>query len=222
MKRYLSRAFTMIELVLVIVVIGLLAALAIPRMERDIRQEAVANIVSALQYAKHMALIDDVSDPGDPNWQRGFWRFGFEGCSDNGLFYYVGADKDFQGDIDENETVPDPSNGLPMMGSNSDPCEHQINNHASPNIFVSKLYGIVDPGGVTFTNCGGAGARYVGFDHLGRPHGGFAGNSGSTSPDYSTVLSNDCIITLHFSDNDLDDLNITIEKRTGRIHYTLE
>jgi len=209
----------MIELVFVILVVGLLAALAIPRMERDIRQEAAANIVSALRYAKHMALVDDVSDPTDPNWQRGFWRFGFEGCSDNGLFYYVGSDKDFQGDIDGNETVPDPANGLPMMGDNSAPCEHQVNNGASPNIFVSKLYGIVD---ANFTNCGSSGARYVGFDRLGRPHGGFAGNTGSSSPDYSTVLSNDCIITLHFSDDNLEDLNITIEKQTGRIHYQLD
>ena len=213
----------MIELVLVIVVIGILASLAIPRMERDVRQEAAANIAAALRYAKHMALVDNVMPlDRDPHWQRAFWRFGFEGCSDNGLFYYVASDKDLGGDIDGNETISDPSNGLPMMGSNSLPCENKANNGASPNIFVSKLYGIKDPNGVKFTNCGASDATYVGFDHMGRPHGSFAGNSGSSTPDYSTILNSDCIITLHFSDSALKDVNITVEKRTGRIHYNLD
>jgi len=45
-------AFTMIELVLVIVVLGILAALAMPRLERDLRQEAKDNLLSAIRYTQ--------------------------------------------------------------------------------------------------------------------------------------------------------------------------
>jgi len=218
-----TNAFTMIELILILIVIALLAALSVPRLERDIRQEAASNIVSALRYTKHMALIDNVMDLNRNNtWQRAFWTLGFQKCSDNGLFYYIASDKSQEGNIDANETFIDPANGLPMMGSNSAPCRYSTNNNASPNIFISKLYGITDPNGITLT-CGSSGstAKYIGFDRMGRPHRGYAGNSGSTTPDYSTVLHQDCNLTLHFDDPALDDVNITIEKITGRISYSL-
>ena len=66
-----------------------------------------------------------------------------------------------------------------------------------------------------FINCGGGdadAARYVGFDHLGRPHTGF---SGSGNPDYSSILTADCNLRFQFADTDIDDLLITIEKQTG-------
>lgn len=61
-------AFSMLELVFVIVVIAILASLAIPRLERDFRTEARTNIISALRYTQHMALIDDKRDPFDSSW----------------------------------------------------------------------------------------------------------------------------------------------------------
>ena len=62
----------MIELVMVIVVLGILAVLAMPRLDRDLRQEAGDNILSAIRYTQHMALMDDVTNPNDNEWQKAF------------------------------------------------------------------------------------------------------------------------------------------------------
>lgn len=212
--------FTMLELVMVIVVLGILAALAIPRMDRDIRQEAADDVLSAIRYSQHMALTDNVVDPSNAQWQQAFWRFGIEGCSDDGIFYYVGSDKNTEGNIDAGEEMLDPANGLRMMGLNNKPCEADISEqtNASPIIFLTKRFGIKDSG-ITFTNCGSGSGKYIGFDHMGRPHRGFvqssSGTGGSTVPNYASVITTDCVVTLDFNDPSLNDINITIEKETG-------
>jgi prepilin-type N-terminal cleavage/methylation domain-containing protein len=217
-KIYMKKtAFTLIELILVIVVLGILAALAIPRYDRDLRQEAVDNILSALRYTKHMALTDNVANPRDNKWQRAFWRFGIEKCSDNGIFYYISSDKDYEGDIDSTEIINDPANGKKMMGDNNADCETQVNNNASPNIFLTKKYGIKD-GDITFTNCGNGSGSYLGFDYFGRPHRSYAGSSGSTYPDYASILHTDCNITINFSNSGLDPISIIVESGTGHAY----
>lgn len=224
-KTHRRNAFTILELIFVIIIIGILAALALPRYERDIRQEAADNILSAIRMARLMALTDDVTDPRHNDWQKAFWRFGIEGCSDNGIFYYVASDKDRQGGIDTNEIVNDPANGLHMMGDNSKPCEKKAQQGASPNIFLTHKYGIAD-GDISF--CGNnpqQGPNYIGFDHMGRPHQGFATTSssgGSTAPDYNTILHQDCNITVNFSQSGADPVTIVVEKGTGHTYIAGE
>jgi prepilin-type N-terminal cleavage/methylation domain-containing protein len=207
-------AFTMIELVFAIVVLGILAALAMPRLDRDLRQEAADNILSAIRYTQHMALLDDVTNPNDAEWQKAFWRFGFQGCNDNGIFYYIGSDKDTEGNIDAGEELVDPSNGLPMMGINGADCETDLSGqtNVSSNIFITKKYSI--DSNVTWSQgCTGA-SNYIGFDHLGRPHRGY---TASLTPDYSSVLTADCNLTLRFNQSGVEPLIFTIEKETGYV-----
>ena len=203
----------MIELTMVIVVLGILAALALPRMERDIRQEAGDNILSAIRYTQHMALMDNVTDPRYNDWQRAFWTFGFEGCSDDGIFYYIASDEDREGDFDAGEEAVDPINGLSFMGDNGKPCESDLSGHTnvSPNIFITKKFGISEGNYAWSGGCSGT-AKYIGFDYLGRPHRGYATSS---SPDYSSILTDDCTLTLTFDASGIDPLVITIEKQTG-------
>ncbi|MGD9717776.1 MAG: type II secretion system protein, partial [Sulfurimonadaceae bacterium] len=51
----MKKAFTMLELVFVIVVIGILAAVIIPRMDRDNASEAAIELQSQIRYAQHLA-----------------------------------------------------------------------------------------------------------------------------------------------------------------------
>ena len=211
-------AFSMVELVFAIVILGILAAMAIPRLDRDYRQEATTSIVSSLMYAKHMAITDNVTNPTDNKWQRAFWRFGITKCSDNSIFYYIASDTNHDGIINPNETINDTATGKIMMADPTKSCIDNVDNKVSPSILLTKKYGI-DDSMITFTNCtpvDNAKAdsdKYIGFDYFGRIHKGFLT---STTPDFSSRVHTDCQITLSFK-NDLNDVIITIESNTGFI-----
>lgn len=66
-------AFTLLELIIVIVVAGILAAVMIPRLERDNLREAAEQVVRHIQYAQHLSMMNDVYDAGNPNWYQNRW-----------------------------------------------------------------------------------------------------------------------------------------------------
>ena len=203
------KAFTMLELVFVIVVLGILAALALPRMDRDLRQEAADNILSAIRYTQHLALNDDKTNPFVNNWQKALWQIRFT-QSGNTFSYTIGSNSDYTGtNIDKAESAIDPINGKYIFNQNpTSPV-----NDESPNIFITKKYGINN---VTFNGCRGTQtttANHIAFDHLGRPHRGVSNNG---SNDYRTYVSNgDCTITFTFESTGINPLVINIAQETG-------
>jgi len=209
-------AFTMIELVFAIVVIGIIAIVAIPRYDRDLQQEAADTVLSYIRYTQQLALKDFREQTlnrtiGGVNrsasqWQRSFWKINFESCSDGGIYIGVGSDKDYQGDTDKSEAALDPSNGLPIWWINTSACKSGGDNTVSPNIFITKKFGVSSVSGAG--SC--AGIKHIGFDHMGRPHVSF---SGSGTPDYSSYVSTSCIYTFTMSDG--STFGITIEPETG-------
>ena len=202
-----SRAFTMIELVMVIVVIGILAALAIPRMERDNRQEAADNILSAIRYTQHLALIDDKTDPFDGNWQQKLWMIQFFGG--NNAYYIIGSDTNKNGSISKTESAIDPANGKYMH--NTGGFAAAAANNESPNIFLGHKYGIN-----AVSNSGGCTSKHIAFDHLGRPFSGLRVTPTGTlaGNDYAKYMTDDCNLTFSFTGGE-DNLTIIIPKETG-------
>ncbi len=195
-------AFTMIELVFVIVVIGILAALALPRIDRDLRQGAADNILSAIRYTQHLALNDDKTDPFNANWQQELWTIRFQ---TDGSFYTISSNLDHGTNVDHDEAALDPINGKYMYSSDS-----TIGDDESPNIFIAKRYGV---NSVEFKVGGADATEHIAFDHLGRPFkSGIYSNLNNT---YAGYMSADCNITVQFVDDTIDDLIITIEKETG-------
>ena len=187
-------AFTMIELTLVIVVLGILAALALPRFERDIKQEAADNILSSIRYTQHLALIDNKHRFDRTDWQKALWQITFS-QSDGDWSYTIGTDINYDGSLTTTEAAIDPSNGQLIDGSATNP---------SPNILLTKKYGI---NAITFNNCG---TSDIAFDNLGRPHGGVS----AATNNYTTYLNNNCQIT--FTSPAFDsDLVIEITRETG-------
>jgi len=199
-------AFTMLELVFVIVVLGILAAMSIPRMDRDLRQGAKDNILAAIRFTQHLALVDNKTDPTDLNWQKKLWTIRFSDASDNlATFYTVSSDADAGGSIIKNETAIDPTDGKFMYNANGDTT---IGDDESPNIFIGKHYGISTMG---FSGGCSNTQKHIAFDHLGRPHNGVAG----ATNDYSTYMTSDCTITIAFIDTSITDLTINVASETG-------
>jgi prepilin-type N-terminal cleavage/methylation domain-containing protein len=203
-----KKAFTMLELVMVIVVIGILAALAIPRMKRDIRQEAGDNILSAIRYTQHLALMDDKTNPNDPKWQMTLWHFrigSYSVGSKTKLFYTLSSNMDHDTNVDKSETAIDPTNGKYMYHLAGDSTTHS---DESPNIFIGKKYGV---NRATLSNGCNNGAKHIAFDNLGRPYNGIYGATNK----FSKIIKKNCEIKFDFEDSDLSPLTIVILKETG-------
>jgi prepilin-type N-terminal cleavage/methylation domain-containing protein len=204
---HIKKAFTMIELVFVIVVMGIIAAVALPRFDSDNAQEAMDQILSDIRYTQHLALVDNVIDPTDLNWQRAFWSIHFEHCGGaSGWFYMVGSDSNYGGDIDKIEAARDLRSGKPMFWKNTDDCSNGGDGTVSEKVFISKKFGINN---ITFAG-GCAGGQYFGFDSFGRPHAGF---TTSATPNYDSIMTNDCNMTFSFDNH--SNMTIQIRKETG-------
>ena len=200
-------AFTMLELVFVIIVLGILASLVMPRLERDLKQEAADNILSNIRYTQHRAILDYKHAFNKPKWQQRFWKIMFAPCLNGELFYRVGSDDNMSstGLFTKNEAAIDPTNGKPMYWANNDDCSNGGDGTVSKNIFISNKYGVT---AVDTTGCNNV--SHIGFDHLGRLHQSFGA---STSANYSSYVDASCRFTFTMSDG--DTFSIDIEPETG-------
>ena len=202
----------MIELVFVIVVLGILASLAMGRMDRDLKQEASETILSHIRLTQQLALRDNKHRSDyNGNWQRAYWNIQFRTCSNGNWSYRVGSNIGLESGganaIARNESAINPTDGKYLWSAN---CDNLANNE-SPTVHLSKKYGITN---VVRSNACGNGQ--IVFDYLGRPHT----DTNYNSPDFSKIMTNDCNLTFTLStDQDNDGNNdtfiITTEKETG-------
>jgi len=189
---------------MVIIVLGILASMALPRLDADKQQEAADDILSRIRHTQSLALVDDMHSMYDARWQRRFWRIDFGTCSDSsGLYFRIGSDSNRTGGgFSETEAAYDAINGKSLFTTNSS-CNAASTN---PNVLLGKKYGVT-----TIATTGGCNAvQHIGFDHLGRPHVSF---SNSNIPDYSTYMTQRCVMTFTLSNG--DTFKINIEPETG-------
>ena len=203
-------AFTMIELVMVIVVLGILAALAMPRLDRDLKQEAADNVLSAIRYTQHLALLDNKQKFDKAKWQQRFWHLYFGTCEGK-AFYAIGSDDNMDGStnarVDHTEAAIDPANGKLIWATDGASCSGtQSPTDLSPSIFIGKKYGVT-----TITPSGGCSNKYIGFDHLGRPYA--SGFTSSSKPNNEGLISSQCTFTFALSAG--GTFTITIQTETG-------
>lgn len=145
MKCY-KKAFTMIELIMIIVVVGILAVAVIPRVDRDTLVEATNQVASHVRYTQHLAMMDNKYNPRDSNWYRNRWKITFNNNS-----YSITS-----GNINaRNPQAP----------------SKDLNPTGSPELNLNKKYGITS----IISTCGNNGQTEIIFDEIGRPYSNFLG-----------------------------------------------
>jgi prepilin-type N-terminal cleavage/methylation domain-containing protein len=198
----MKKAFTLLELVFVIVVIGILAALILPRTKTNPVQEAAIQVLSHIRYTQHLALVDDKYDSSDVNWSQKRWQILF---SDN----HLGADDKWAytifadtvgastGNPNESEIAVNPQNPNQRM-TGGQTASNSLKIDDSTFVGMNKLnlgrsYGITN---VTFSpSCSVHNSTRLAFDYLGRPLKGSLADI--VSPyDNIHLIQRDCNITI--------------------------
>ncbi len=215
-----QNGFTMIELIMVLVVLGILATYSIPRLNRDTRAEAMNHMLSMIRYTQNLALHDNKQLDNNSSWQLRFWRFEIKKCGHNtGLYYRIGSDEDMKGVLSQSESAIDPSNGKYLYWNTNDCPKSAIPAHISPNIFITQKYGINE---VDFKKCKimqdgvkkDSSIRHVAFDSFGRYYK-LSKSYNKANPIYNGIGVGDCKIEFKFEDSSIKPFTIIINKETG-------
>ncbi len=184
----MKRAFTMLELVFVIVVMGILAAFVIPSTRTNPVQEASIDLLSKIRYVQHLAMLDDKYDgSNNSTWMRNRWQLEFSGT--NNIEYSITHNNINNGTVSTPTYATDPLSQLEIK-----------------NISLEDKYQ------VTVALTGGCnGETNIIFDHLGRPMAGDISDD-TTAYEAGQLLTAACVLTLT---NGTESADINIQPETG-------
>lgn len=169
----MKKAFTMLELVVVIVVIGIIAAAALPRINDDHIAEAADQVMSHIRYTQHLAMQDSKFDPTDARWFRKRWSITFTqaafcGGANEWRYSVYHDDGDATGNLNSaNEVARDPLDPSKFMSSGWAGISRANCANASSKYNLAEKFGItnVELRGV----CGDGNLQTISFDEFGRP-----------------------------------------------------
>ncbi|MRI58642.1 MAG: type II/IV secretion system protein, partial [Epsilonproteobacteria bacterium] len=109
----MRRSFTVLEFIIVIIVIGILAATIVPRLQTDKIYEAANQILSHIRYTQHLAIVDEKIDPSDQNWYKRRWQIYFfqsqKASSDGNTKWAYAIFSDSDEGVDNYDGQPNPS-----------------------------------------------------------------------------------------------------------------
>ncbi|MCZ6160298.1 type II secretion system protein [Campylobacter ureolyticus] len=234
---FYKKAFTMIELIMIIVVVGILSVIIIPRIDRNTLLEATNQIVSHIRYTQHLAMMDNKYNPKDPNWYKKRWMIEFTAnshsinnndCQGNCLAYQIYSDTTTSGNLNSpNEVAKDPNNPNRYLSAGWSGMSNPDKAKRNPNLNIEKKYGIKE---INFSQSCGGGTKNnnknksISFDETGRPMQKVAttGNYDKITYEESVqrYLNDNCTITL-IDDTDKRAI-ITIYAETGYVTYKIE
>lgn len=205
----MKKAFTMLELVFVIVIVGILSYFVSSSFQRNPLREAADQVVSHIRYTQHLAMIDDKFDPNVAIWFAANWQLWIQIL--NGSYYYeIFSDRNRLGNSDATEEAIDPLTGRRLGNSTAVVATLPTNR----DVLLSEKYGITN---IDFSaNCKVGQGGKISFDILGRPYGNV---SYDPNDPYWKFLNNDCNITMSNSDG---NITITVMKETGYTYISAQ
>jgi len=229
----MKKAFTMLELIFVIVIIGVLAAVIVPNTKRNPVQEAAIQIASHIRYTQHLAMTDDRYNSADSIWHKERWQLVFSSSLYTGgadvWAYTIFSDRIgvSSGDADEDEIAKNPENSDQLMTGGYAVEDELYYGKAEfrgmKSLNIGKTYGIVGANAIDFSNsCDGStgNSLRISFDHLGRP---FQGDQKSMTGPYDAgtqrLITAECTITLTDGSEIVD---INIQPETGYVSLNFD
>jgi len=221
----MKKAFTLLELVFVILIVGILASVMIPSYQSSSLRQAAIQLQSDIRYTQHLAMMDDRYNSDNTKWFKERWvlYFTHSNESDSKYAYTIFSDTDgtSTGDADENEIAKNPNNKAQLMtgGCGSGSRDIRSNNFKGmEKLNLGKSYDITN---VTFSSsCTFHTSKRLYFDHLGRPIKGKLGKSSGdkgnkTSYESDNLIKSECILTLQNSNG--DTISLSIMPETGYV-----
>lgn len=228
----MKKAFTMIELVIVIVVIGIIAMVTIPKYDQNRVLIAAQQIASHIRYAQHLAMIDNrtnlIAEPAAPpngdQWWRERWTIAFtQNTNGKRWGYSIYSDFSRNGSLNSpNEVAPDPQNPNRLLTASNMVAipANRLNNKLN----IGRTYGIKN---VTFTGgCAQNGNQAISFDEKGRPFlNASTTNVGTRANPSVGRIATRCEINIGDGDKNDTSTNVAkicIEAETGYVTYGME
>ncbi|QCD46413.1 prepilin-type N-terminal cleavage/methylation domain-containing protein [Campylobacter rectus] len=213
----MKKAFTMLELVVVIVVIGIIAVAALPRINDDHIAEAADQVMSHIRYTQHLAMQDSKVGDGDKwykkRWSITFTRASFCRGTNEWRYSVYHDDGDTTGNLNSaNEVARDPLDPNKFMSSGW----AGISDANCAN--VSSKYNLATKFGITNVElrgvCGDSNLQTISFDEFGRPMRGVSTTGTSATRGYDRLIHNgqNCQIVLSTAKK---TATITVTPETG-------
>lgn len=198
-----TRAFSALELVFVIIMVGILSAIATPYFSRDDLALASAQLISHIKYTQHLALSEDMFEPNVQKWFLKRWQIRF--FKGNGEVYYaVYSDREMTSGLKQISThidsALDPLTLLPLFYCNATVGCTSNPKLKNDQVNLTKTYNIIDVSVSCKTNDSSTTSYKQGaivFDAIGRPYTGIKDDI-SLNP-YQLLLTIPCDITLTHS-----------------------
>ena len=215
----MKKAFTMIELVLVIIIVGIISATIVPQIGKTSLDRCAQQVLHHIRYTQHLAMMDNKFDPNDQYWYRSRWQIKFQKNSGE-IVYTIFNDKNsthgYNGNAStvliKNEIAKNPLNPKQLLTGLS--ASSKIN---TKEMNLKRKYNINQ---ISFSqSCSvcvaGHCSKNLIFDQIGRP---LYGKSNSLNHPYRInngirLVENKCTITL--TDTDNNSRKIVIMPETG-------
>jgi len=226
----MKKAFTLMELIFVIIVVAILSAVMIPNVENNSLKQSAQQVASDIRYTQHLAMINDRYNPLDLNgtgtvkWYKTRWQILFSNNnSANGQWAYTIFSDSYgnsTGNPNRSEIATNPGDISKIM-TGGQSASDDLNISDPSFIGMNRLnlgltYNITS---VTFSNsCSYYNSKRLIFDYMGRP---LIGNIRSLTLPYDNahILKQDCNITLTHADG--NSIVLTVQAETGfvKINY---